>query len=319
MGRIIAVGDRNQAIYGFRGAHHGSMDELKDRFHCVELPLSISYRCPRAVVERAKAWVPQIEAWEGAADGYVGESGTDWKAVSKLPSWEQIITDWSELRHFAPGDVILCRLTRPLVALAFVLIRNRIPCRVLGRDIGQGLTSLVKRVCKRARLEAQDDLGAFETALDEFSAHESEKLRQKGKQAELGRLEDQVATIRIFMQAEGGTDGLDRSASGTGDARGLAGAQAETVADLIADIERMFVDNGQARAGVVLSTVHKAKGLEWDRVFVLDAPEFMPWKWARQDWELQQEQNLMYVAATRSKRELRYVSSEELGVPGSEY
>jgi superfamily I DNA/RNA helicase len=63
---------------------------------------------------------------------------------------------------------------------------------------------------------------------------------------------------------------------------------------------------------VVLATVHKFKGMEADRVFVLDAGELMPSAWARMPWELEQEKNLMYVAATRAIRELRYITSEDL-------
>lgn len=315
VGRIIAVGDRNQSCYGFRGAHSESMDELKRRFDCRDLPLSISYRCPVSVVEWVKQWVPEIETHEEAIAGYVGEEGTDWKGQAEIAL--DGVTKWQGLKHFQPGDVILCRLTRPLVALAFTLIRARIPCRVLGRDIGQGLSSLIKRAYKRQRLEASSPLDGpegFSEGLGAFLSSERLKLAEKGKKAELGRLEDQVATIRLFMQ--GGSYGAGRN-SGADRALGVAGLKDPEVGDLIAGIEQMFVDNGQGNT-VTLSTVHKAKGLEWDRVFVLDAGELMPWKWASQPWELQQEQNLMYVAATRSKRELRYVTSSELGVPGAD-
>ena len=52
--RVIAVGDEYQSIYGFRGASHTAMDDIKTAFSCEELPLSVSYRCSRAVVEEAR-------------------------------------------------------------------------------------------------------------------------------------------------------------------------------------------------------------------------------------------------------------------------
>jgi superfamily I DNA/RNA helicase len=52
-GRLIAVGDRHQAIYGFRGAECDGMDMLRDAFNATELPLSVSYRCSKAVVAHA--------------------------------------------------------------------------------------------------------------------------------------------------------------------------------------------------------------------------------------------------------------------------
>lgn len=62
-------------------------------------------------------------------------------------------------------------------------------------------------------------------------------------------------------------------------------------------------------SGVVLSTIHKAKGLENDRIFFA-CPELIPSKYATQEWQLEQEQNLKYVAITRAKNELIYVDSE---------
>lgn len=51
--RLCVVGDPAQAIYGFRGANSDSMDKIAERFACVQMPLSVSYRCSHAVVEEA--------------------------------------------------------------------------------------------------------------------------------------------------------------------------------------------------------------------------------------------------------------------------
>lgn len=57
---------------------------------------------------------------------------------------------------------------------------------------------------------------------------------------------------------------------------------------------------------IVFSTVHKAKGLESNMVWIIN-PSLMPHKMAKADWEKQQEQNIMYVAYTRSKNIIYYV------------
>ena len=59
-GRLIAVGDPKQAIYGFRGSDSESFFNVKKSFNCKELPLSVSYRCPKLIVEEAKKIVPYI-------------------------------------------------------------------------------------------------------------------------------------------------------------------------------------------------------------------------------------------------------------------
>ena len=76
-----------------------------------------------------------------------------------------------------------------------------------------------------------------------------------------------------------------------------------TVPALIARIEALF---SEVNGVITLSTVHKAKGREWRRVAIL-APELMPSKWARQDWQQKQEENLMYVARTRAIEHLMYL------------
>lgn len=58
--RLVAVGDPHQAIYGFRGAAADSMSQLAERFQCKTFPLSVSYRCPKAVVREAQRYLTQL-------------------------------------------------------------------------------------------------------------------------------------------------------------------------------------------------------------------------------------------------------------------
>ena len=83
----------------------------------------------------------------------------------------------------------------------------------------------------------------------------------------------------------------------------------DTVSELIAAIERIFSDDTR---GTVLATVHKAKGLEAPRVFILE-PSLMPSRWARQPWQQEQERNLQYVAVTRALETLVYLPLEIVG------
>ena len=61
-----------------------------------------------------------------------------------------------------------------------------------------------------------------------------------------------------------------------------------------------------SRDSIRLSTIHKVKGLEANRVWFY-LPELVPHPNAVSDWELKQEENLKYVAITRAKNELYYV------------
>jgi superfamily I DNA/RNA helicase len=79
------------------------------------------------------------------------------------------------------------------------------------------------------------------------------------------------------------------------------------VDDLKALIDSMFSnadDKTTRRDLLTLCSVHKSKGLEWERVFLLGRQDFMPSKWAKKDWMKIQENNLVYVAITRAKLHL---------------
>jgi DNA helicase-2/ATP-dependent DNA helicase PcrA len=73
-------------------------------------------------------------------------------------------------------------------------------------------------------------------------------------------------------------------------------------------IRSLFSDTEGEQKVLTLSTIHKAKGKEWDRVFALGMDTYSPSKWARKEWELEQEDNLCYVQVTRSKQHLTLVN-----------
>lgn len=261
-GRLIAVGDPRQAIYGFTGADSDSLDLIRDEFSCRDLPLTVTYRCPKSIVALARNWVSHIEAHDSAPDGNVRNIDLEDFAKEDLQ----------------PTDAILCRNTAPLVEMAFQLIRRRVACHVEGREIGAGLLALANK-WKSART-----IGTLRKRLREYLDKEVERLMAKGAEAKAAALTDRVDTLNVLM------DGLPDD---------------EKVDRLREVINGMFRDtNGGHSQTVTLSTVHKSKGREWDRVYLLGRNRYMPSPFARQVWQMEQEDNLIYVAITRAKREL---------------
>ena len=282
-GRLIAVGDRHQAIYGFTGADTNSLDLIADTFEAKYMPLTTTYRCPKAVVRHAHQWVSHIQAADSAPEGTVS-------SINRNEFEHQYLTEKDNLGEvrICASDAILCRNTKPLVALAFDLIRRKIPCHVEGREIGKGLLALARRW-----LTART-IGQLEDKLTEYLREETERLRRTGKQAKIGAVEDKVDTLLVLCENLDPGDPLYKL---------------ETI------VNDLFQDSdGRQRPSVTLSTVHKAKGREWDRVFLLGRDEFMPSKYATQPWQKEQEANLCYVAVTRAKRELIEIRT----LPGGE-
>lgn len=76
----------------------------------------------------------------------------------------------------------------------------------------------------------------------------------------------------------------------------------------------LFIDNvfsNEGHEGIQLSTIHRAKGLEADNVYII-CPSLVPSRLSRMDWEIEEEQHLLYVMCTRPKNSLNYVTEKEI-------
>jgi DNA helicase-2/ATP-dependent DNA helicase PcrA len=247
-GRIVAVGDEAQAIYGFRGADSEAMPRLIRELEATVLPLSITYRCPKQVVALAQKIVPDLEAAPGAKDGNV-------RTIAP-----EAIADWSE-----PGDLVLSRANAPLRSLCLRVLKRGIPACIAGRDIGKSLIALIERA------EAGRVVDVLHY-VDDWRRKEVEKYEELEKEKKVAAVIDRAAAIHALCDGE------------------------SHVTDVIRKIERLFRDD-DPETRVVFSSVHKAKGLERERVFLV-ADTFSP------DSYKEEERNLYYVAVTRSKDQL---------------
>jgi DNA helicase-2/ATP-dependent DNA helicase PcrA len=254
-GRVIAVGDRRQAIYGFRGADSQAIPRMVEELGARVLPLSITYRCPRGVVRCANQYVPALEAAPGAPEGEVRAA-----TMAELEDEAQA------------GDFVLSRTNAPLVSLAFRWIAAGVPARIQGRDIGTGLATWVK-----AQNVAAGEIGmrALRAKIEAWRDAEVTRLIEKDRDTQA--VVDKAACLTAIAM------------------------QCKDVGDMLKRIEALFSDSGP-RSAITLSSTHRAKGLEADRVWLL-RDTYLKWKGA-------EEENLLYVAITRSKRELIFVSEK---------
>lgn len=256
-GRILAVGDRNQSIYGWRGADLEAMDKVQQAMNAKSLPLSITYRCPLSHVQMVNSLFPDIN-FEPADNAKIG--------VLASLSYDRM------LGTVADGDMVLCRTNAPMVQPVFELIRMGVKAVIRGRDIGAGLIILIEKM-------KTTDVDELETRLLNYKHSEVSKLRAKDKEAQAQSLIDKIETILAISQ------------------------NCDNTSDVIRKIEEVFSDK---REGVVFSTVHRAKGLEADNVFILK-PNIMPHPMAKSDWEMAQERNIRYVAYSRAKVNLTFI------------
>jgi superfamily I DNA/RNA helicase len=261
-GRLIAVGDRHQAIYGFTGADANALDLIGEAVTAKKLPLTVTYRCPKRVVEVAQQYVNHIQAHDSAPDGKVAS-----------------ISHADFMKEVSVGDAVLCRFNAPIITIAYALIAAGKPARVEGREIGEGLKSLAKRW----KAKTFDTLLA---RLDTYCEREVAKYRVKEQESRAAAIEDRVHCLKVIIQRV-----LESDPQTT-----------NPVQRVCVEVDAIFGNgNDDKKPTIVLSTIHKSKGREWHRVFWLQAGQS---KWARKQWELDQEVNLCYVAATRAQSEL---------------
>lgn len=307
--RLILCGDPAQAIYGFAGADAESMprmeQELKEKCEecrgvggyctdgregmagvvtepcstcrgvkprgCNKLPLTVTRRCGKAIVKEAQRIVREFTAHESNPDGKVTTMRYPLQPGSKRGETVQIKIEDTYVPHVRDGDMVLCRSNAPLVreCLRFIKLGRR--ATIQGRDVGQGIINLV------IKLDASS-IPDLTGKLDAWYIKEVTKENAKDHPREhfVEALGDRRSCILAFTES------------------------ANTVDDVVRKIESIFNDRSDL-PGILLSSIHRAKGLESGTVFLL-SPDVQPRRPAEklQPWELEQESNLEYVGITRA-------------------
>ncbi len=177
------------------------------------------------------------------------------------------------LEHVKPDDLVICRYNAPLVDPVFELISQGIKAVIKGKDIGKGLKGIVKRL-------GSPNITTFLVDLSNW--HDAEKERLIHMDKNISIVEDKYHTLKALSVG------------------------CKEVHDILIKIDKIFSDD---IAQITFSSIHKAKGLEANRVFIL-LPELMPCIYAKKDWEIEQEENVQYVAYTRSKDTMFLVSNK---------
>ena len=271
--RVIVVGDENQAIYAFRGADTDSMASMAFMLEVTgkdveHFPLTKTWRCGKKIVELAKEYVPEIEAHENNPEGDV---------ISGM------LSDVED--QFLPGDMVLCRMNGPLVTLGYRLMKQGKKVHFQGKKFGEELVGIAQGLDADSINDLLIKLSSYEDGrLDKLA--EKEKIGGNVKMQKID-LQDRMDCLRAFL---------------------IGLPEDMPINEVLSKMEKFFCDSQDEKDSITLTSIHRAKGRERDRVFYFK-PEISFDGLSEEDER--QERNLKFVAITRAKKFLCMVTAND--------
>lgn len=191
----------------------------------------------------------------------------------------------SSYKDVQDGDMVLCRNTVPIVSLCIKYLSMGKKAHIIGSDIGLSLINMIKKAERKTeefimqnvfnRLYKERD-----KMIKKIMENHDFSMAEAMEEPHVVNYDEKILAIDVI--ADGETNPIS----------------------VVEKIQKIFKKGD--KKGITLSTIHKSKGLESERVFILQ-PELMPSKRAVLDWEKTQEQNLIYVAYTRAKTTLGFI------------
>ncbi len=190
----------------------------------------------------------------------------DLEAGDSNPLGEVSSVDTLDMEQLIPGDFVISRKNAPLLGLCLQAISAGIPARIAGKDLGRDLLEIVND----AKSVTNDDASVFLHIQKELSKkiEFSKTLEDDTVQNDLV---DKLECMRILFEKHSSSKGVEEA------------------------LQLLCIDQKKSGGVVLFTTAHRAKGLEADRVWLLETT-------FRSDKP--EEQNLLYVAQTRAKRTL---------------
>jgi DNA helicase II / ATP-dependent DNA helicase PcrA len=275
---LCVVGDDYQSIYAFTGAGPEHLLALPTRFpHATIVRLETNYRSTPQVLALANKLVPRLRGAEKTLRP-TRDHGPD-PVVSPFASpadeAHAIVDRISTARIPLEEIAVLCRTNSRLTDFEEALHDAGIPF--------QGSSLLDRDAARRLVRRLERATGSAATAV-RAAALESGWLEQLPDRLGDRELVRQTDLARLVTLA----DTFDGDASA-----------------FVAELRRRFDPGGEGARGVNLLTLHRAKGLEFDTVFLprLEEKE-LPSRQARTADEIAEERRLLYVGMTRAKRVL---------------
>ncbi|WP_406383763.1 ATP-dependent DNA helicase UvrD2 [Streptomyces sp. NBC_01618] len=302
---LCVVGDASQTIYSFTGATPDHLLNFRTRHpNATVVKLVRDYRSTPQVVHLANGLL-------GQARGRAAEHRLE-LVSQREPGPEPAYTEYADEPAEAEGTA---RRIRDLIAAGVpageiaVLYRVNSQSEVYEQALADAGVPYQLRGAERffERAEVREAGVALRGA-----------ARAGGNDSLLDDAEGLSAEVRAVLSTKGWTTEPPASSGAVRDRwESLAALvrlaedfeQAKpgaTLSDLVAELdERAAAQHAPTVQGVTLASLHSAKGLEWDAVFLVGLTEgMMPITYAKTDEQIEEERRLLYVGVTRARLHL---------------
>lgn len=260
--QFVFVGDRRQAINLFAGAASDSIGKIESEFNTERLPLSICFRLSANVVDFINQKFAPIfgEEYTHLVAAKTTDGIIDHISVDNLPDI---------FEQFGNEVALITRFQRGKKARAYPILFSLLRQGILVNIAGMDVENLCKEVFQMVRLENETlPFGKFDEGLMEVLM----KTSYKGERLE--ELQENIAIVRGF----------------------LAWASAKTEDEFFTKLSALE----HAKNVPIMTTAHKAKGLEWEITIIIDEANFPYYDKRNSPEQNAQEQNCAWVAFTRS-------------------
>lgn len=310
--RLVGVGDPNQSMYMFRGAVSDAFDQLQNIISGNKKPmeLPINFRSNPVVIDFVKenTHVKNLQA-SPSKNPEAGEATTHMKYEDYLTS---TIDDYQQKgRKFDQSNAMISRNNAPLASTAMNLLKNNVDFEILGRDLSNELVDHIKKVTwyKPQNYGIHDLSNIF---FDYYANLQREWDGKTHKEDELKEIEETTNSLISVLEHLSGRDNKDEN-----DKQIATGLDfIEYIKDKLGgldpeneqDVEKLKAKDPHSY--ITLTTAHKSKGLEWDKVFVIRKDDFTKVKPDTTEEEAQQQRNSWYVTLTRARHSIN-VSADD--------
>lgn len=336
---LLVVGDANQSIYGFRGSDVSLIVDFPRKHQGAQiLRLEDNYRSGQAILDLANEIVSKEEAALTLRSAKSPESLVDYRMYLTPQDEANGLVAWVKEGVLAGRKAnqyaVLARSSRFLTVLEIALNYHQVPYKKYGGQTLADSSEVKDFICFLRVVHNPHDRIAMLRALTQFpgigegTAAKAIMAHQNGlfdegvwpgaaadlpvwlaeirKAESLGQMGLMLQErIRPLILANYAKDAEDR----LGTINALVNSMDKMQGDLVTFLDGFAIDRKTDEfhpdSAITVSTIHSAKGLEWDNVWLIGAGSTqMPHPRAVFEKDLSEERRLLYVAVTRARTHL---------------